>query len=106
MAAISFSVNGVAGPLAKASSIHLWSRWVFNAASISKVLSTRASTSWFRLKNRRLPGEDEGDNVDEFKGLKVTGYQAFVSLECGSKGDKMVTIPTVAKLIREQWEMA
>jgi len=58
-------------------------------------------------KNRRMPGEDEGDNyVDGFKGLKVIGYQDFVSLECGSKGDKMATIPTAAKLIREQWEMA
>jgi len=58
-------------------------------------------------KNRRMPGEDEGDNyVDGFKGLKIIGYQDFVSLECGSKGDRKVTIPAAVKLLREQWEQA
>jgi len=58
-------------------------------------------------KNRRMPGEDEGDNyVDGFRGLKAIGYQDFISLECGSKGDKLQTIPAAAKLAREQWEQA
>ena len=58
-------------------------------------------------KSRRMPGEDEGDNyVDGFKGLKIIGYQDFVSFECGSKGDRQVTIPAAVKLIREQWEKA
>jgi sugar phosphate isomerase/epimerase len=58
-------------------------------------------------KSRRVPGEDEGDNyVDGFRGLKVIGYQDFVSFECGAKGDKKVTIPAAVKLLREQWEMA
>ncbi|HRT09964.1 MAG TPA: sugar phosphate isomerase/epimerase family protein [Candidatus Paceibacterota bacterium] len=58
-------------------------------------------------KERKMPGEDQGDNyVAGFKGLKLIGYQDFISLECGSKGDRTVTIPAAAKLIREQWESA
>ncbi len=58
-------------------------------------------------KRRKMPGEDEGDNyVDGFRGLKLIGYQDFISFECGSVGDKNVTIPAAAKLIREQWEKA
>jgi sugar phosphate isomerase/epimerase len=58
-------------------------------------------------KKRRMPGEDEGDNyVDGFRGLKLIGYQDFVSFECGSTGDKQSTIPAAVKLIREQWQTA
>ncbi|MBW6479855.1 MAG: sugar phosphate isomerase/epimerase [Bacteroidales bacterium] len=58
-------------------------------------------------KNRKMPGEDEGDNYAEgFKGLKHIGYQKFISLECGSEGDRRETIPAAAKLIREQWKKA
>jgi sugar phosphate isomerase/epimerase len=58
-------------------------------------------------KTRQMPGEDEGDNYEAgFKGLKLIGYQDFVSLECGSKGDKKTTIPAAVKLIREQWQKA
>lgn len=55
-------------------------------------------------KNRKMPGEDEGDNyVDGFRGLKEINYQDYVSLECGSVGDPLVTIPAAAELIRDQW---
>lgn len=58
-------------------------------------------------KTRKMPGDDEGDNyVLGFKGLKLLGYQNFVSLECGSKGDKNQSIPAAVKLLREQWEAA
>jgi len=58
-------------------------------------------------KKRRMPGEDEGDNyVDGFRGLKLIGYQDFVSFECGSTGDRLKTIPAAVKLLREQWESA
>ena len=58
-------------------------------------------------KRRKMPGEDEGDHyVDGFRGLKIIGYQDYVSLECGSVGDKKETIPAAAKLLQEQWEMA
>lgn len=58
-------------------------------------------------KNRKMPGEDEGDNyVDGFRGLKEINYQDYVSLECGSVGDPLLTIPAAADLIRKQWEEA
>ena len=58
-------------------------------------------------KTRKVPGEDEGDNyVEGFKGLKIIGYQDFVSLECGCKGDRATVITAAAKLLREQWEAA
>jgi sugar phosphate isomerase/epimerase len=58
-------------------------------------------------KSRKVPGEDEGDNyVDGMKGLKLIGYQNFISLECGCKGDPTKAIPAAARLLREQWEKA
>ena len=58
-------------------------------------------------KTRKTPGEDEGDNyVDGFKGLKLLGYQDFVSFECGCKGDRAKALPAAARLLREQWAMA
>ncbi len=58
-------------------------------------------------KTRKVPGEDDGDNyVDGFKGLKLIGYQDYVSLECGCKGDRAQAITAAAKLLREQWESA
>ena len=58
-------------------------------------------------KQRKMPGEDEGDNyVDGFRGLKYIGYRDYISLECGSIGDINDTILAAAKLLREQWNMA
>ncbi|MDD2525144.1 MAG: sugar phosphate isomerase/epimerase [Bacteroidales bacterium] len=59
-------------------------------------------------KRRSMPGEDgvADDYVDGFKALKELNYQHDVSFECGSVGDKKVTVPAAVKLIREQWEKA
>ena len=58
-------------------------------------------------KRRKMPGEDDGDNyVDGLRGLKILGYQDYISLECGSVGDKNITIPAAVKLIKEQWKAA
>ncbi len=58
-------------------------------------------------QNRRMPGEDENDDYTEgFKALKHIGYQGYISLECGSAGNRLETIPAAANLIREQWERA
>ena len=56
-------------------------------------------------KSRNMPGEDEGDNYTEgFRGLKLIGYQDFVSFECGCKGgDRKKALTTAAKLLRDQW---
>jgi sugar phosphate isomerase/epimerase len=58
-------------------------------------------------ETRNMPGEDSNDQyIDGFRGLKMIGYKNYVSLECGSKGDKLVTIPAAVKLLNEQWNIA
>lgn len=58
-------------------------------------------------KERKMPGEDNGDNyIDGFRGLKLIGYQDFVSFECGCKGDSKKALPAAAQLLRQQWEEA
>ncbi|MBN2417703.1 sugar phosphate isomerase/epimerase [bacterium] len=58
-------------------------------------------------KRRKMPGEDEGDNyIEGLRGLKMIGYRDFISLECGSIGDKKDTVPAAAALIGEQWAQA
>jgi len=59
-------------------------------------------------RNRKTPTEDgEADNyVNGFRGLKMIGYQDFVSLECGTVGDKEKVLPACVQLLREQWAQA
>jgi sugar phosphate isomerase/epimerase len=55
---------------------------------------------------RNLPGQDERDFTDGFRGLKMIGYQDFCSFECGCIGDPEVEIPKSVKFLRDQWEKA
>ncbi len=57
---------------------------------------------------RLMPGEDaEKDNyVDGFRALKEMGYDKYVSFECGTKGERAVTVTNAVNLLREQWELA
>lgn len=59
-------------------------------------------------KRRSMPGEDgEADQyVDGFRGLKMIGYNKYVSFECGCQGDRKTLVPAAVKLLREQWEQA
>ena len=59
-------------------------------------------------KRRSMPGEDgESDNyVDGFKGLKMLGYDKYVSFECGCQGERAVVVPAALELLRKQWEEA
>ena len=59
-------------------------------------------------KRRSMPGEDgEADNyIEGFKGLKMIGYDKYVSFECGCQGERAVVVPAAVKLLREQWEQA
>ena len=59
-------------------------------------------------KRRSMPGEDgDADNyIDGFKGLKMIGYDKYVSFECGCQGDRNVVVPAAVKLLRKQWEQA
>ena len=55
---------------------------------------------------RVLPGQDDRDFTNGFRGLKTIGYQDFCSLECGCKGERDIEIPKTAKFLREQWAKA
>ena len=57
---------------------------------------------------RKMPGEDGELDIytDGFRALKELGYRNYVSFECGSRGDKTVTIPAAVSLLREQWKKA
>ena len=60
-------------------------------------------------KSRVMPGqdkEDEANYLSGFRGLKVIGYQDFMSFECGCRGDRDAEIPKCVAFLREQWELA
>jgi len=59
-------------------------------------------------KRRSMPGEDgEADNyITGFKGLKMLGYDKYVSFECGCQGEREVVVPAAVELLRKQWEEA
>ncbi len=58
--------------------------------------------------NRIMPGEDgDLDNyTDGFRALKEMGYKGYVSFECGTRGDRNVTVTAALKLLRDQWKKA
>ena len=56
-----------------------------------------------------MPGEDgEADNyIDGFRGLKIIGYDKYVSFECNSKAeDRNASALAAVELLRKQWEEA
>ena len=57
---------------------------------------------------RKMPGEDGEADVytDGFRALKELGYENYVSFECGTKGERAVTVPAAVALLREQWKKA
>jgi sugar phosphate isomerase/epimerase len=57
-------------------------------------------------RSRVLPGQDERQFVDGFRGLKHIGYQDYCSFECGIKGDPKVEIPKSMAFLRDQWAQA
>lgn len=58
--------------------------------------------------NRKMPGEDgELDNyIDGMRALKEMKYDKYISFECGTKGDRNVTVPAAVELLRAQWKLA
>lgn len=58
--------------------------------------------------HRNMPGEDgDLDNyVDGMRALKEIGYDKYISFECGTAGDRSVTVPAAVALLREQWKLA
>ena len=58
--------------------------------------------------NRKMPGEDgELDNyIDGMRALKEMKYDKYISFECGTNGDRNVTVPAAVELLRAQWKLA
>lgn len=57
-------------------------------------------------RRRNLPGQDDRDFTDGFRGLKMIGYQDYCSFECGCIGDPEVEIPKSVRFLRDQWDKA
>jgi sugar phosphate isomerase/epimerase len=55
---------------------------------------------------RNLPGQDERDYINGFKGLKYIGYTDYCSFECGVIGDRETEIPKSLRFLRDQWAKA
>ena len=57
-------------------------------------------------KKRTMPGKDgDADNyVDGFRGLKIIGYDKYISFECGTGTEDEAAVGV--ELIRKQWEEA
>ena len=58
--------------------------------------------------NRKMPGEDGilDNYVEGMRALKELGYDKYVSFECGTNGDRNVTLPAAVELLRAQWKLA
>lgn len=57
-------------------------------------------------RSRVLPGQDERQFVDGFRGLKQIAYPDYCSFECGVRGDAKVEIPKSMAFLRDQWAKA
>ena len=57
-------------------------------------------------RTRVLPGQDERQFVDGFRGLKWIGYRDYCSFECGVCGNAQEEIPKSMTFLREQWAEA
>jgi sugar phosphate isomerase/epimerase len=55
---------------------------------------------------RVLPGQDERQFVEGFRGLKSIGYQNYCSFECSVRGNPQEEIPKSMAFLRDQWAMA
>lgn len=57
------------------------------------------------LGTRNMPGEDGelDDFTPGFRALQEIGYTGYIGFECGSKGDRAVTVPAAVELVRRQW---
>jgi sugar phosphate isomerase/epimerase len=54
-------------------------------------------------RTRVMPGQDDRDFTNGFRGLKAIGYQDYCSLECGCKGERDIEIPKAVAFLKDQW---
>jgi sugar phosphate isomerase/epimerase len=57
-------------------------------------------------RTRVMPGQDERQFIDGFRGLKWIGYHDFCSFECGVRGNHEEEIPKSMAFLRDQWSKA
>ncbi|MCE5269626.1 MAG: sugar phosphate isomerase/epimerase [Planctomycetaceae bacterium] len=57
-------------------------------------------------RTRHLPGQDERQFIEGFRGLKQIGYQDYCSFECSVNGNPKVEIPKSMAFLRQQWAKA
>ncbi|MCD4727430.1 MAG: sugar phosphate isomerase/epimerase [Pirellulales bacterium] len=57
-------------------------------------------------RTRVLPGQDERQFVDGFRGLKWIGFRDYCSFECSVRGDRETEIPKSLAFLRQQWSQA
>jgi sugar phosphate isomerase/epimerase len=57
-------------------------------------------------RTRVLPGQDERQFVDGFRGLKSIGYHDYCSFECSVRGNALEEIPKSMAFLRDQWAKA
>jgi len=57
-------------------------------------------------RTRVLPGQDDRQFVDGFRGLKWIGYRDYCSFECGVRGEAKEEIPKSMAFLRQQWAEA
>ena len=57
---------------------------------------------------RLMPGEDgeKDDYRNGFRALKEMHYDKFISLECGTKGERKDTVTAAVELMKTQWQEA
>ena len=57
---------------------------------------------------RLMPGEDgeKDDYRNGFRAVKEMGYDKFISLECGTKGERKDTVTAAVELMKAQWQEA
>ena len=57
---------------------------------------------------RLMPGEDgeKDDYRDGFRALKEMGYDKFITLECGTQGERKDTVTAAVELMKAQWQEA
>ncbi|MEN6458537.1 MAG: sugar phosphate isomerase/epimerase family protein [Thermoguttaceae bacterium] len=57
-------------------------------------------------RTRCLPGQDERQFVEGFRGLKQIGFQDYCSFECRAPSEPKVEIPKSLAFLRDQWSKA
>jgi hypothetical protein len=100
-------------PFAKSGLLGVTVFFVLSGYLVTRLLLTEADKTgrvdmkdfWKRRGRRIMPGEDgdKDDYRDGFRALKEMGYDKFITLECGTQGERKDTVTAAVELMRAQW---